>query len=201
MAPLISLGGMKMSSCHCRQRAGRRDWGGQSRSRRGADRAGRRPGCRGVVRRRGGPCGNAPVLAIELDQLAARREAGQLLQQQAAFPAAGQAELAHQLLVSGFLAGGAADARHQFPIGHISRVGQTAWRERKPLEIRAMQIVTNRRCDLMQAASVPDKMRVAAPREQGGLRIVLSHPFAGKKRKDGAPGILDQPEPERNVQA
>ena len=49
-------------------------------------------------------------------------EAGQLLQQQAAFPAARQAQFAHQLLVSGFLAGRAGNPRHQFTIGHTSRV-------------------------------------------------------------------------------
>jgi hypothetical protein len=43
MAPLISLGGMKMSSA--RRRPGAR-WGGRIRSRRDADRGGRRRGCR-----------------------------------------------------------------------------------------------------------------------------------------------------------
>ena len=62
------------------------------------------------------------MLAIELGQVAARGEAGQLLQQQAPLAAAAQAQFAHQLLVAGLGAGGAGDARDQFAIGHASRV-------------------------------------------------------------------------------
>jgi len=65
---------------------------------------------------------NAPVFAIELHQFAARRQAGKLLQQQTPMHAATQRELADKLFVSGFLTGGAGNARHQFTIGHDSRL-------------------------------------------------------------------------------
>ena len=67
--------------------------------------------------------GNAPVLAVELHQLAAHGEAGQLFEQQTALPASCQTQLADQLLVSGLLAGGVRDAFDQFLIRHSSRVG------------------------------------------------------------------------------
>ena len=51
------------------------------------------------------------MLAIELDQAAARGEPGQLLEQQAALAPAGQRELADQLLVPGLLACGEAAIR------------------------------------------------------------------------------------------
>ena len=79
-----------------------------------------------VARAAGGLPGDAPVLAIGLDEIAARGHAGELLQQQAAFASAAEAKLADQLLVSGFAAGGARNLRQQFPIGHMSRVGATA---------------------------------------------------------------------------
>src|ERR1019366_5515944 len=50
---------------------------------------------------------NAPVLAIELGQVAADRQPGELLQQQAPLAPAAQAELAHKLLVSGLATWGA----------------------------------------------------------------------------------------------
>ena len=67
--------------------------------------------------------GNAPVLPIQLGQRAARGEAGQLLKQQAPLSPAGQSKFADQLLVSGLSAGGAGDPRHQFTIGHRTRLG------------------------------------------------------------------------------
>ena len=67
--------------------------------------------------------GNAPVLAVELDQRAAGGHARELLQQQTAMHSAAQRELAHQLLVAGFLAGGARNPREQFLVRHRSRVG------------------------------------------------------------------------------
>ncbi len=71
-----------------------------------------------IVARAARGSGNAPVLAIQLDQLAARGQPGQLLQQQTPLASAAQAQFAHQLLVSGLAAGRAGNPRHQFPIGH-----------------------------------------------------------------------------------
>ncbi len=73
-----------------------------------------------------GLAGNAPVLAIGFDEVAASRDAGQLLQQKTPLAPAAEAEFAHQLLVSGFAAGGASDLRQQFPISHKSRLGHTS---------------------------------------------------------------------------
>ena len=125
MAPLISLGGMKISSIaeFAWSPAGF-DWAAQSHSRRDADRAGRRRDCRALRRSAGSGAGNAPVLAIELDELAAGSEPGKLLEQQTPLAAAAQAEFADQLLVSGFSAGRGGDPREQFAIGHSSRLGQ-----------------------------------------------------------------------------
>ena len=109
---------MKISSCPT---PGAR-WAAQSRSRRDADRVVRRQGCRACRLRQQRP-GNAPLLAIQLHQFAARGQPGQLLEQQAPLAPAAQAEFAHQLLVSGLLAGRAGDPRHQFTIGHRLRVG------------------------------------------------------------------------------
>ena len=67
--------------------------------------------------------GNAPVLSVQLGQRAAHCQAGQLLQQQTPLPSACQSKLADQLLVSGLAAGRAGYPRHQFTIGHRSRVG------------------------------------------------------------------------------
>ena len=50
------------------------------------------------------------MIAIGLDQRAARGEASELFQQQAALAAAAEAQLADQLLVTGTASGGAADA-------------------------------------------------------------------------------------------
>ena len=66
----------------------------------------------------------APVLAVDLDELAANGEPGQLLQQQTALAPAGERELADQLLVSGLLAGGGGDPGQQLAIGHRSRLRQ-----------------------------------------------------------------------------
>ena len=74
--------------------------------------------------------GNAPVLAIELDEGAAGGQAGELLEEQAALHSAAQRELADQLLVAGFLAGGAGDPRKEFLVGHSSRVGHERRRGR-----------------------------------------------------------------------
>jgi len=51
---------------------------------------------------------NAPDLAVELAERAAGVEARQLFEEQTAFPAAAEAQFAHQLLVSGLAAGRAA---------------------------------------------------------------------------------------------
>ena len=67
--------------------------------------------------------GNAPVLAVQLDQLAAHGQPRQLLQQQTPLPSAAQRQLAHQLLVSGLPAGRAGNPRQQFLVGHSLRVG------------------------------------------------------------------------------
>ena len=48
---------------------------------------------------------NAPVLAVELGQIAAHGQPGKLLQQQAPLAPAAQSKLAHKLLVSGFATG------------------------------------------------------------------------------------------------
>jgi hypothetical protein len=100
MAPLISFGGIKISSCS--EPAAHS--AAQTRSRRDADRAAPRPGCR-VCHPHRKPPRNAPMLAVQLHQRAARRQPRQLLQQQTPLHAAAQAQLAHQLLVSGLLAG------------------------------------------------------------------------------------------------
>src|SRR5580704_17664980 len=65
---------------------------------------------------------NAPHFAIELGELAARGQAGQLFKEESPLAAAAEAEFSHQLLESGFRAGRAGDARNQFAIGHASRV-------------------------------------------------------------------------------
>ncbi len=77
-----------------------------------------------VARPAAGFLGNAPVLAIGFDKVAARGDAGELLEKQAAFATPAEAQFTHQLLVSGFAACGARDLRQQFPIGHSLRVGQ-----------------------------------------------------------------------------
>ena len=63
--------------------------------------------------------GNAPVLAVQLDQFAARGQPRQLLQQQTPLASAAQAQFAHQLLVSGLLPGRARNPRQPVStIGH-----------------------------------------------------------------------------------
>ena len=117
MAPLISLGGMKISSAsRFGLRPARRifDSGERNRSRRDAGRGGRRRDCREFPAvGRDAALGKAPVLAVELHEPAARGEARQLLEEQTALAAAAERELAHQLLVSGLLAGGGGDPGEQ----------------------------------------------------------------------------------------
>jgi len=69
---------------------------------------------------------NAPDLAVELAERAAGGEARQLFEEQTAFPAAAEAQFAHQLLVSGLAAGRAGNPRHEFTIRHRSRVGHSS---------------------------------------------------------------------------
>ena len=128
MAALISLGGMKMSCC-CRSGFGRRGGGFAI----GTDKAVavavqiEAAGDEIVaVGTRARSSGKAPVLAVELDELAADGEAGQVLEEETALAAAAKRELADQLLVSGLLAGGGGDAGEQLAIGHSSRLGQPA---------------------------------------------------------------------------
>jgi hypothetical protein len=58
-----------------------------------------------------GDCGpgsnarKAPVLAVELNELASHREPGEVLEKETAFAPAAEREFADQLLVSGLLAG------------------------------------------------------------------------------------------------
>ena len=72
--------------------------------------------------------GNAPVLPVQQEEFAARRQPGKLFQQQAPLPPAAQSQFAHKLLVSGLLTGRAGNPCQQFTIGHTLRVGywQTA---------------------------------------------------------------------------
>ena len=72
------------------------------------------------------------MLAVQLGQLTADGEAGQLLQEQAAFASAPQAQLAHELLVSGFLAGRAGNPGEQFTVGHRLRVQPALLRRAGP---------------------------------------------------------------------
>ena len=120
MAPLISLGGMKISSTTPEA------WRAIGPHKAVAVAMQIEAAGDQVVACRRRERGNAPVLAIQLGQLAAHGQARQLLQQQAPLAPAAEAQLAHQLLVSGFAAGGAGNARDQFAIGHRSRVGQLA---------------------------------------------------------------------------
>jgi hypothetical protein len=62
------------------------------------------------------------MLAIELDELAAESEAGQLLEEKPALTPAAQAQFADQLFVSGLASGRGGDARHEFAIGHTPRL-------------------------------------------------------------------------------
>ena len=62
--------------------------------------------------------GHRPVVAVELDESSGGGEAGEVLEQQAAFAASGQRELADELLVAGALAGRAFDAAEEFAVGH-----------------------------------------------------------------------------------
>ena len=76
------------------------------------------PPCGQILARAEDGPGNAPVLAVKLDQRASCGQTGQLYQQQTPFASAAQVQLANQLFVSGFLSGGASNPRHQFRICH-----------------------------------------------------------------------------------
>ena len=62
------------------------------------------------------------MLAIKLYELAAKSEAGQLLEQKPALTPAAETQFAHQLLVGGLTSGGGGDARHEFAISHTPRL-------------------------------------------------------------------------------
>ncbi len=70
------------------------------------------------------------MLAVELGQIAAHGQPGKVLQQQASLASSAKAQLPHQLLVSGFAAGGAGDTRDEFAISHGLRVGHDGGRVR-----------------------------------------------------------------------
>ena len=53
----------------------------------------------------GDSAGQSPVVAVELDEPSGGGEAGEVLDEQAAFAAAGKGEVSNQLLVAGALAG------------------------------------------------------------------------------------------------
>jgi hypothetical protein len=63
------------------------------------------------------------MLAVEPNELAARGEPGELLEEETALAATAEAELAHELLVSGLLPGTGRNARHEFAIGHRFETG------------------------------------------------------------------------------
>ncbi len=116
MAPLISLGGMKMSSVTpdacCDSGADEAEAVAMQVETAGEE-----------VVAAAGRARDAPVIAVEVGELAAHGEALQLIEEQAALAAAAEAELADKLLVAGFAAGRAGDARDQVAIGHGLRVG------------------------------------------------------------------------------
>ena len=60
------------------------------------------PPCGQILARAEDGPGNAPVLAVKLDQRASCGQTGQLYQQQTPFASAAQVQLANQLFVSGF---------------------------------------------------------------------------------------------------
>jgi hypothetical protein len=59
---------------------------------------------------RGDGAGHGPMVAVELDQPPGGGEAGEVLDEEAAFASSGQREFADELLVAGALAGRAFDA-------------------------------------------------------------------------------------------
>ena len=61
--------------------------------------------------------GEGPLLGVELDEVAAGGDAGELLEQEAALAAAAEAELADELFVAGAAAGGALDAADELAVG------------------------------------------------------------------------------------
>ena len=112
MAPLISLGGMKISSCRSgRLRRLRRI--GPHKAIAVAmqiEAAGGEIVARAALG--GSGLGNAPVLAVELAELAAHGEAGQLLQEQTPLASAAERQFADQLLVSGLPPAERGNPRH-----------------------------------------------------------------------------------------
>ena len=122
MAPLISLGGMKMSSSRPPCAGRTKPKPSRCRSRRPATRLSRVP----VIRRSyqrigllfGGGGGDGPLLAVGFDEMAGGGEAGEMFEEEAAFAASAERELADELLVSGALAGGSLDAAEEFAVGH-----------------------------------------------------------------------------------
>ena len=65
--------------------------------------------------------GEGPVAGVELDQVAAEGDAGELLEQEAALAAAAEAEFADELLVAGAGVGAALDQADEFAVGLRSR--------------------------------------------------------------------------------
>ena len=65
-----------------------------------------------------GCLGQRPVIAVGLDQFAARGHAVQLFEQHTAFAAPTQPQFADQLLVAGTLAGGAFNSMEEFAVSH-----------------------------------------------------------------------------------
>ena len=58
------------------------------------------------------------MLAIGFDEIAGGGEAGEVFEEQTAFAASAERELADELLVSGALAGGSLDLAEEFAVGH-----------------------------------------------------------------------------------
>jgi hypothetical protein len=75
-------------------------------------------GCAGGLPR------NGPMLTISFDEVAARRDASQLLKEQTALTPAAQTDFADELLIAGFASGGTGNMRQQFAVVHRSRVEQ-----------------------------------------------------------------------------
>jgi hypothetical protein len=67
--------------------------------------------------------GEGPVIAVGFDQFAAGGHAVELFQQHAALPASTEAQLAHQLLIPGALAGRAFNAVKELAVSHFGSFG------------------------------------------------------------------------------
>jgi hypothetical protein len=61
-----------------------------------------------------------PMILVRLDQLAPRRHAAKLLQQQPAFPAPAETKFTNQLLVSGPLTRGPFNSAEQLAVSHCT---------------------------------------------------------------------------------